>query len=548
MTAPAQRPRRRAFTKRSRTGCRSCRIRHVKCDETPEACRNCTSRGWTCGGYEQNRLPRPQAPKGEDLTLTRAPGASGFQWATTVDEKRCVSFFLHRLIPNLTSFHDSSLWQQLILQMTCSEPAVYHAVVALGAAAQGLEREGICLPGTTPQNTWHQFALEESIRSFNLLMKRPALYDPQFQQALLVCCLLFVLLELAATNYSSATAHLRSGLAIIRETSIEHHLRRTSPAMLDIFLYLEAQAPLVGMTLPPSHLGDQRVYEHQYELCLNEFCTLSDVKRALTPLLNMGNSFLAYCWSLCGREINAMYGTLHTRQIGLISWLNMFATRLRTFLTIVYPHLNARQQRELDIIKLNHLALLLAIKTCLNRSSPEHEYFMSDYQELLSKALAIMDCLEQSPLILDTVICSSLFPVAAHCPDYYMRLQAIDALRAWPHWEGYSNSVMIANLVEEVMKSELRQLCREVQTGERISLPAGLTIERAENGVDFAYIRGRCGLMERWLSLAPRPQLRDALISVGSSPNWSCMRVSEIVGAQMVMSDWGNKEFLSADR
>ncbi|KAF2679030.1 hypothetical protein K458DRAFT_375877, partial [Lentithecium fluviatile CBS 122367] len=33
------------------TGCKRCRERHTKCDETKPACRRCTKRGYVCPGY-----------------------------------------------------------------------------------------------------------------------------------------------------------------------------------------------------------------------------------------------------------------------------------------------------------------------------------------------------------------------------------------------------------------------------------------------------------------------------------------------------------------
>ncbi|KAH7156850.1 fungal-specific transcription factor domain-containing protein [Dactylonectria macrodidyma] len=38
---------------RSRSGCVTCKVKHLKCDETKPECRVCTSKGWTCGGYQR---------------------------------------------------------------------------------------------------------------------------------------------------------------------------------------------------------------------------------------------------------------------------------------------------------------------------------------------------------------------------------------------------------------------------------------------------------------------------------------------------------------
>ncbi|KAI5462330.1 hypothetical protein BGZ63DRAFT_453523 [Mariannaea sp. PMI_226] len=38
---------------RSRSGCNTCKAKHLKCDETKPVCLVCTRKGWTCGGYKR---------------------------------------------------------------------------------------------------------------------------------------------------------------------------------------------------------------------------------------------------------------------------------------------------------------------------------------------------------------------------------------------------------------------------------------------------------------------------------------------------------------
>ncbi|KAL5344000.1 hypothetical protein BJX70DRAFT_385238 [Aspergillus crustosus] len=551
--------RRRPFTRRSRTGCRTCRIRHVKCDETPGACRNCSDNGWACEGYELNRLPRrapPPIPSSSPASstsppsITPAPIATGFRWATTADEKRCVSFFLYRTIPGLTSFNDSSLWQKLVLQMSCTEPAVYHAVVALSAVNQDLERHGIPRPGTNPDSTWHRFALEQSMRSFGLLNKRSLLQDPQLREVLLVCCLLFIMLELVCGHYDDATAHLQNGLAILKEMKIQRRLQGASPAviednLLDAFLHLESQATHHGVRQPPLHLDARLIHEQRYEEYLFEFTTLRDAQQALSPLMNTTFPFLERCWSRPEAEIMATYGTLHAKQQRLLSCITQFGTYFDQFREHYYTTLTRKQQRGADLIRVMYLTLVLNTKICLyTRGCPEPDWFMSGFEQLLTETLVIIDGFEERPLMtIDATILPALFTVAARCPDYTLRYQAIDALRAWPHCEGYLNSSFMAELIEEGMKGELRHLWSEVQA-DACPLPAGLSFEILKNGGVVACIGSKGTPATRFLSLETNVALRDALMTVESSPEWSCVRASGIL-PRKGRSERGNKKFLA---
>ncbi|KAL4864289.1 hypothetical protein BDV12DRAFT_189025 [Aspergillus spectabilis] len=524
---PAQPPKRqRAFAKRSRTGCRTCRICHVKCDETPGACRNCSSNDWSCDGYELNRLPRRAPPSksqssSSSPSLIPAPIATGFCWATTADEKRCVSFFLYRTIPSLTSFYDSSLWHKLVLQMSCTEPAVYHAVVALSAHMASV-RVG----------TVHAV--------FGLLNKRHILLDPQIREVLLVCCLLFIMLELACGRYDDATVHLQSGLAILKEMKIQHRLQGATPVAVEdnlvaAFLHLESQATHHGVLKPPLHLDDRLIHEQRYEAYLFEFRTLQEAQQALNPLMNTAFPFLERCWSRPEAEIMASYGTLHAKQQRLLSCITQFGSHLDRFLETAYNRLTVKQQRGVDMIRVSYLTLLINIKTCLyTRGCPEPDWFMREYKELLSETLATIDRFPERPLMtIDGTICPALFTVAARCPDYTIRYQAIGALRAWPHCEGYFNSPFIAELVEEGIKGELRHLWSEVQTDASL-----------KNGGVIVRIGSKGESTTRFLSLEPSTALRDALMTVHSSENWTCVRASGIL-PRKGRRERGNREFLA---
>ncbi|KAL5599098.1 hypothetical protein FOVSG1_006910 [Fusarium oxysporum f. sp. vasinfectum] len=52
----------RKGSKKVRTGCITCKVRKIKCDETRPCCRRCTNTGRNCDGYApQGRQPTPAA-------------------------------------------------------------------------------------------------------------------------------------------------------------------------------------------------------------------------------------------------------------------------------------------------------------------------------------------------------------------------------------------------------------------------------------------------------------------------------------------------------
>jgi hypothetical protein len=330
---------------------------------------------------------------------------------------------------------------------------------------------------------------------------------------------------------------------------IQRRLQGASPVavednLLDAFLHLESQATHHGVLQPPLHLDDRLIHEQRYEAYLFDFKTLQDAQQALNPLMNTALPFLERCWSRPEAEIMASYGTLHAKQQRLLSCITQFGTYLDQFLETAYQRLTMKQRRGVDMIRVSYLTLVINIKTCLyTRGCPEPDWFMREYKELLSETLAIIDRFPERPLMtIDGTICPALFTVAARCPDYTIRYQAIDALRAWPHCEGYLNSPFIAELVEEGIKGELRHLWSEMQAN-ACSLPAGLSFEALKNGGLVVRIGSKACPTSHFLSLEPNTALRDALMSVESSVRWTCVRASGIL-PRKGPRERGNRKFL----
>ncbi|KAE8165699.1 hypothetical protein BDV40DRAFT_59272 [Aspergillus tamarii] len=523
--------RRRGQTKRSRTGCRTCRIRHLKCDETPGGCRNCFSKGFTCEGSDVDRLPNRAAASQGPWALQFNSMTTEFCWTMTTDERRCLSFFLHRTIPNLISVYETSLWKGLVIRLSAAEPAVYHAVVALSAVNQDVEKLGVGLPGQGIRSPWHRFALEQSVRSFGLLKKRPGSQDPQLRLVMLVCCMLFILRALASGQYDEANAHLQSGLRIIKEMRLDGLTTASAfpveNTLLEAFLHLESQSSFHGVHVPILHLDAQLIYYGSYETSfLMPFRNLRDAQEALRPLVNTCFRFLEDCWSLqTEAELLRDYGLLQPKQQRLLSCLNQYGNFLIAFRGGArYVQLAEQEQRALDMMRLMQLTLTLALKSCLHTPyHPSLEPLIPEFEYLLAEAVAAIDKFPERPLVLvDTAVCPPLFVVASRCPDYSLRWQAIHALRDWPHCEGYLNSVLIAELLVAGMKAELARTAtlgfglfpRYIETG-GMPTQMGHPAEHASDEASFL--------------LEENQTLRDAVASLQCASYWPCIKATGLV-------------------
>jgi cholestenol Delta-isomerase len=108
----------------------------VKCDNLRPHCVRCTSTHRVCDGYPPPEL----ATLSRDALAATIRNLSAVGPASLVlsgprahDNAACFDFFRLRTAPHGAAFFPSSFWQQQVLQVAHAEPAVWHAVAALGA-------------------------------------------------------------------------------------------------------------------------------------------------------------------------------------------------------------------------------------------------------------------------------------------------------------------------------------------------------------------------------------------------------------------------------
>ncbi|KAE8377586.1 hypothetical protein BDV26DRAFT_281751 [Aspergillus bertholletiae] len=441
-------PRRRKRGRRSMTGCRTCRARRIKCDEAPNKCKNCTAAGLKCEGYDLCRLPikrKSQLGRIPEVQLCLA-------WVPTADEKRCFSYFQYRSIPSLAGFFDSQLWQQLALQMSRADPAVYHAANALSALHEDSETTKLLVVGENLRRPLHRFALEQASRSFALLNRRCASQDPERLEIVLLCCLLFVLAELLLGQYNRALQHLRSGLKILKDAQ---QIQRQSilPCIIQAFRQLDVQSAHFGSG--PFLFANDGLKELSKDDFIHPIHNLDEARQIMNSLLHAGVHFLAHRWRLSNTELQANYTSLCLRQQRILSLYTRFRRQFETFYDQYYHRLSYRGQQSADIVRLQYRSQLVAVKTCL-MEKPVPNDLIPEYEALLLAHETYMAKFPERPTItLDLGIIPGLHTVAVNCPRYPIRLRAIKALLSWPHYEGIISSTFAASIAIVSLKAEL---------------------------------------------------------------------------------------------
>ncbi|EXJ64471.1 hypothetical protein A1O7_00807 [Cladophialophora yegresii CBS 114405] len=233
--------RKRPFLSKTRTGCLTCKVRKVKCDEEKPACRRCTSTGRKCDGY----APAPasssvSATRSKSLSV-RSSSSSSSSNSTSPSrrasprrppsadlfaseaERRSFAYFETRACHDLSlggSFH-GQFWAREVLQAAVHYPSTRHLVVAIGAAFEAFQESAVVSSGSRESNAM-RLSIEQCNRSIQLM---GALFDAARSEAqsvettcnILTASILFAYLACLQGQISQAIDHVRSGLKVLQD-------------------------------------------------------------------------------------------------------------------------------------------------------------------------------------------------------------------------------------------------------------------------------------------------------------------------------------------
>ncbi|KUJ19427.1 uncharacterized protein LY89DRAFT_716937 [Mollisia scopiformis] len=212
---PVPKRTRKIHAPKVRTGCITCKIRRVKCDETKPACLRCIKWGGDCDGYASKpSQPPPDAikkrlilPAAITEPLCRSPANSPF---TNDLEYQAFQEFSQHTAKHLTGFRDSDIWSKVVLQASETDSCIRHAVTAIGALnfKDWVRKDN--------EKARLEFAYREYDRAIVGLRNAGPQADIRTK---LISCILFACFESYHGNSETATAQVFAGIELMEQYS-----------------------------------------------------------------------------------------------------------------------------------------------------------------------------------------------------------------------------------------------------------------------------------------------------------------------------------------
>ncbi|OIW32299.1 hypothetical protein CONLIGDRAFT_612841 [Coniochaeta ligniaria NRRL 30616] len=217
-----------------KSGCRTCKVRKVKCDEAFPACRRCVTTGRTCDGYgiwgggtggsPANKPCQSLGTISNYTTWTAKstlpPTTLAYPVFASPEEKEHFHWFQVRTNSKLPGSFRSNFWSTLLLQASFGEPAIYHAVLALSSVhKRGVINNDREDQDDTIPDKLEQFALHHYLKAINQLQRYFTRgKDRSSCRIALIACIVFTSMDLLRGHFTAAQVHLQHGLKLLQQT------------------------------------------------------------------------------------------------------------------------------------------------------------------------------------------------------------------------------------------------------------------------------------------------------------------------------------------
>ena len=492
----------RPFLPKVKSGCRTCKIRKVKCDEAKPQCRRCNSTGRPCGGYGRNNSPS------STITLVSAKTSPGSgevyygmdAWLESEVERRSFDFFLNHASSRLGGFFQSPFWSREVLQAAIHHPSIRHLVVALGAAYEQFEDR---VSQSSEDREEMRFALHQCNQGIRHLTQKSGSLDRSEQSientsSAVIASILFTVFASLQGHMGEAMDHVRSGLRVLQDLQDLQASKEKGPTFALSSAY---PVPLARMRSLLTNLyaqmrsmvNDEAIIERDSDPllsnvnCPSSFVSLADAQDHIQALFSNTIAFFQKN-SFEPPQTQEIRDKVRVQQDVLRGALSDSRSALKALILREAGSDDGSIEAATTVVRLYHTYLKVRLGLDVLRDDEfMFDSFESDFEEMLMYCEKIF---EVTPYNEPT--CSSglgvvmpLHMIAARCRNPTIRRKAVALLLSGVRREGVWDSIRVGRVVAMTVELEEKQ---EVLQHGRVREVKIIT--RDDHGAWLAFICG----------------------------------------------------------
>lgn len=344
----------------------------------------------------------------------------------------------------------------MILQVSHDDPAVCHAVIALGSLYEKFDGQRELIRPHAQATVCRQDSIEQYNQALGHLRQNLGDNENRNVQSTLICRVHIIAFETFLGNYDSGGLHLENGLKILHDWQVQQDqlLQSTLSSgtsmieddLLPVFSHLNLQATsLVDPGLSEHHrfIGDTAT-----KSIPSAFSSLNQSRICLYNLFNATFDFIHSTYdikesvNLFEEPPSAVVLERHHLDGLMQRWLQTFDTLLQVSGT----QMGTRELRAAMLLKIHHTTAIILPRASLNPEQCAFDVHLNHFRSSLSLSASLVEApgsLEIRPSFsMDLGVIVHLYLTVVNCRDPAVRRQALSLLSrlSLPRQEGTWNA------------------------------------------------------------------------------------------------------------
>jgi hypothetical protein len=393
--------------------------------------------------------------------------------AVSVEEQRCLDWFLHRSARKLPGAFISSFWTTALLQVAAAEPAVLHGALALSAAH---EHDGCNVrPRSDVPDKKEQVMLRQYNKAIRHLLPLFSADRGTADQVALIACLLFVFLEYIRGHYMSGAMHLRNGIQLIRQrqrssvTAVGAPCNELDDCILETFVRVQVSTALL----------EQDLCQLSLESLVSTpaipgpiFQSIEQARLSLDLLLGRVLK-LSEQWHHYGLDVPSQVdkdpSELCDAQRHIQTTLSSWFTTYKVSTSSLRGRLTPRETIAYELLSVYHtMATIMAATSCRTTESAFDSHlpgFVSIITQMINSWVTTVPRVqrldehlahgpEMTASISDVGCIPPLYFTALKCRNHRVRTQAAKLINIVPHKEGIWDATLMSDVALEAISVE----------------------------------------------------------------------------------------------
>jgi hypothetical protein len=386
-----------------------------------------------------------------------------------------IEYFSVRTGPALSSVSRHPFWSFTLPQLSASEPAIRHALIASSAAHARFEADAtnnqLAHNAIDPSFILRHY--NESIEQLKLNLSR----GPQSLDYALLCCLLFISMECIFGNRVLVIDHLQNGLNMLQASLVQDGEHETSSNAVaksirqevrPLFHRLDAQSTLIGFSGSSLFNNTDKVFTLSVP---RSFDSLEHAKSSLDLLVASSLGFIRTIHEARHVENDLISLSGRTLQIHLLSEFSIWKNSMANFVKScnIFTEEDNRFEKSL---RLQHIATFIWLARCTELEESGFDAYLPEFASIVkwSRALIVPTPESQKPCLHTKLTALSvtnvarfslnmgyippLYLVAIKCREPITKREAISILEESNGREGLWDARLHARVARRWMEVE----------------------------------------------------------------------------------------------